>query len=94
MSVILKVDEKVKHIIGLLPQGYKEEEFVSKFKQIYPKDYNKCMAKFLKEERKTKPGKSHPMQHPNQHIKAALRSYLSRTKHSSNQEQNHEINPL
>lgn len=80
MSVISKVDEKVKHVISLLSEPYTEDDFLSKFKIIYPKDYTKCMAKFLKEERSTKPGKSHPMQHPNLHIKAALRSYLSRTK--------------
>ena len=85
MSVISKVDEKVKHVISLLSDTYTEDEFLSKFKIIYPKDYEKCMAKFLTEERSTKPGKSHPMQHPDHHIKAALRSYLSRTKIQSNQ---------
>lgn len=85
MSVIPKVDEKVKHVISLLSETYTEDEFLSKFKVNYPDDYKKCMAKFLKEERNTKPGKSHPMQHPDHHIKAALRSYLSRTKLKSNQ---------
>ena len=80
MSVISKVDEKVKHIISLLSAPDTEEEFLSQFKLIYPKDYEKCMAKFITEERKTKPGKSHPMQHPDHYIKAALRSYLSRKK--------------
>ena len=86
MSIISKVDEKVKHVISLLSDSYTEEEFLSKFKKIYPDDYKKCMAKFLKEERHTKPGKSHPMQHPDHHIKAALRSYLSRTKLLSKRE--------
>lgn len=85
MSVISKVDEKVKHVISLLSDPYSDEEFLSLFKTIYPKDYEKCMAKFVKEERSTKPGKSHPMQHPDHHIKAALRSYLSRTKLKFNQ---------
>ena len=85
MSVISKVDEKVKYVISLLSDDYTEEEFLSIFKETYPADYKKCMAKFLKEERNTKLGKSHPMQHPDHHIKAALRSYLSRTKQQSNQ---------
>lgn len=85
MSVISKVDEKVKHVISLLSDAYTEDDFLSKFKIIYPEDYKKCKTKFLKEERRAKPGKSHPMQHPNHHIKAALRSYLSRTKLQSNQ---------
>ena len=86
MSIISKVDEKVKHVISLLSDSYTEEEFLSKFKKIYPDDYKKCMDKFLKEERNTKPGKSHPMQHPDHHIKAALRSYLSRIEQKSNQD--------
>lgn len=86
MSVISKVDEKVKHVISLLSDSYTEDEFLSQFKLIYPEEYKKCMAKFLKEERNTKPGKSHPMQYPDHHIKAALRSYLSRTKQQSNKD--------
>lgn len=85
MSVILKVDEKVEHVLNLLPENYTEDDFLLKFKATYPKDWDKCMAKFIKEERHTKPGKSHPMQHPDHHIKAALRSYLSRLKRKSNE---------
>lgn len=78
MSVILKVDEKVKEVIGLLPDGFTEDDFLHKFIEMYPADYEKCKRKYLEEERKTKPGKTHPMQHPEKHIKNALKSYLSR----------------
>ena len=86
MSVITKVDEKVAHVISLLKDTYTEDDFLIRFKSIYAKDYDKCMLRFIKEERNTKPGKSHPMQHPDHHIKAALRSYLSRTKRNNNQD--------
>jgi hypothetical protein len=78
MSVILKIDEKIQVILGILPEGYSEEEFVDKFIETYPNDYKKANAVFLKEERKTKPGKTHPMQPPRKHIANALKSYLSR----------------
>ena len=78
MSVISKVDEKVEHIISLLPEEYNEKDFLNKFIATYPDDYRKCWNRFLKEEVRTKPGKSHPMQHPDKHIKNALKSYLSR----------------
>ena len=78
MSVILKVDEKVKSIIDKLPEGYSDDDFLEAFKKEYPKDYQKCWDCYLEEERKTKPGKPHPMQHPDKHIKNALKSYLSR----------------
>lgn len=80
MSVIKKVDEKVAEIITGLPLGYSDEQFLLAFKEIYPSDYKKCMDKYLEEERKTKPGKTHPMQYPDKHIISALHSYLSRKK--------------
>ena len=78
MSVIKDVDNKVETIIEFLPDNYTENDFLCEFKEKYPKDYEKCMSKYLEEERKTKPGKTHPMQHPDKHIKNALKSYLSR----------------
>lgn len=78
MSVILKVDEKVEYILPLLPENYTEEDFLKKFIATFPADYQKCWNRFRKEEAKTKPGKHHPMQHPDKHIVSALKSYLSR----------------
>lgn len=88
MSIIIHVDKKVQQIITMLPEGYSEDDFLKKFKEVYPKDYDKCMRKYLDEERHTKSGKTHPMQHPNHHIKCALRSYLSRK-----EKNNENINP-
>lgn len=78
MSVILKVDEKVANVISLLPANYSDKEFLDKFIETYPRDYQKCWDRFNEEEAHTKPGKRHPMQHPDKHIKNALKSYLSR----------------
>lgn len=78
MSVISKVDDKVKNVISLLPEKFTEKEFLDKFIQTYPADYRKCWTKFYKEEMQTKEGKHRPMQHPDKHIKNALKSYLSR----------------
>lgn len=78
MSVIKNVDEKVADIIVTFPSGFTDEEFLIAFKGKYPQDYQKCMNRFLEEERKTKPGKPHPMQHPDKHIVSALHSYKSR----------------
>ena len=78
MSIISKVDDKVKNVISLLPEKFTEKDFLNKFIQTYPADYRKCWVKFFKEEMQTKEGKYHPMQHPDKHIKNALKSYLSR----------------
>ena len=74
MSVIINVNSKVEYILSLLDNSYTEDEFLAKFKEIYPK----CRKKFIKEEINSKNGKSHPMQHPDKHIKNALKSYISR----------------
>ncbi len=81
MSVIKKVDEKVAIVIATLPEDYTDKDFVSAFREMYPADYDRSMNKYLSEERKTKPGKRHPMQYPNKHIISALHSYISRKKH-------------
>lgn len=82
MSVIINVDNKVEHILSLLGQFCSEDDFLSKFREIYPEDYEKCWRRYIKEERSTKKGKSHPMQHPDKHIKNALKSYISRKKNN------------
>ena len=78
MSVISNVDEKVQATLDQLPDIYSEKDFLNKFISLYPADYRKCWSVYLKEELHTKPGKTHPMQHPDKHIKNALKSYLSR----------------
>lgn len=39
MSVIINVDNKVEYILSLMRNPFTEDEFLSKFKEIYPKDY-------------------------------------------------------
>ena len=77
MSVIFKVDEKVRNVIDALPKEYSNDMFLEAFKNTYPKDYQKCWRVYRKEERMSK-GKPHPMQHPDKYIINALKSYLSR----------------
>lgn len=42
MSVILKVDEKVKSVIETFQEGYSEDDFYTRFVEMYPKDYERC----------------------------------------------------
>ncbi|MBS6459519.1 MAG: hypothetical protein KH375_05105 [Alistipes sp.] len=79
MSVISKVNEKIEAVISTLPDNYQFADFYYKFISMYPKDYEKCWDKFLKEEL-TSNGGRHPMQHPKKHLHAALNSYLGRFK--------------
>ncbi|WP_261791555.1 hypothetical protein, partial [Candidatus Erwinia dacicola] len=55
-----------------LRPGYTFEDFLEAFKSLYPKDWEKLGNEYAKHERKTKPGKSHPMPEPVQYLKNAL----------------------
>jgi hypothetical protein len=72
MTVITKKDEKISATASALKESFSPEEFVEKFKELHPKDWEKIEKNYRKHERDTKPGKSHPMPEPSQYIKNAL----------------------
>jgi len=72
MAVILKKEEKISSVSDALPDNYVLDDFILKFKELYPKDWNKLEKSYNDHERKTKPGKSHPMPNPEQYLKNAL----------------------
>lgn len=72
MSVIVKKDEKISAVASSLGDSFSPDEFVSKFQQLYPKDWGKVEKSYRDHERKTKPGKTHPMPEPTQYLKNAL----------------------
>ena len=69
MAVITKKDEKISATANELGGKPDPEEFVKKFKELYPKDWARIEKNYRDHERKTKPGKSHPMPEPNQYLK-------------------------
>jgi hypothetical protein len=72
MAVFTKKDEKICEVVNSLDDNYTQEEFISKFIEMYPKDWGKIEKSYQDHERKTKPGKSHPMPKPEQFLKNAL----------------------
>ena len=52
-----------------------EESFISAFKQMYPRDWEKINEKWQAEEDSTPPGKKHPMQHPDVYMKEMYRNH-------------------
>ncbi len=77
MTVIVKKAEKVQATCEALQPGFSYEQFLEKFKELYPKEWVKVVREYEKHERKTKPGKSHPMPHPEQYMRNALNVHLS-----------------
>lgn len=78
MTVIIKKDEKIATTAAALGENFSSDEFVEKFKEMYPKDWEKIERNFRKHERDTKPGKSHPMPEASQYIKNALHVWVSK----------------
>jgi hypothetical protein len=80
MAVILKKDEKVKAVIENLNTNYNVEDFIAKFQELYPKDWNKISLNYRKTFENTKQGKIIPMPKPEQYLKNALNVYIKKNK--------------
>jgi len=72
MAVIVKKDEKLSVVASSLGDSFSPDEFVTKFQELYPKDWEKVEKTYRDHERKTKLGKTHPMPEPAQYLKNAL----------------------
>lgn len=72
MAVIVKKDEKLSNVVNTLDSSFSSDEFVAKFQELYPKDWVKIEKNYRDHERKTKPGKTHPMPESTQYLKNAL----------------------
>lgn len=69
MAVITKKIEKVTAVVEALPSGFSQDDFIEKFKEMHPKDWERIQKNYRDHERKTKPGKTHPMPTPEQYLK-------------------------
>ena len=76
MPVITKKDEKIKVVSKSLLEGYSTNDFITKFKELYPKDWDKIVKNYRSHEEKTKLGKSHPMPKPEKYLENALKVWL------------------
>lgn len=79
-QIFLKKDEKVRAVIAVLSDSYSEEDFVAKFREIYPDDWEKVVARWNAHERLTPPGKNHPMARPEQYMINTLRATVRQQK--------------
>jgi len=58
-----------------------DDDFVAKFKELYPQDWKKVVARYEAHERLTPPGKSHPMARPYQYVLNVAQKYRKRFAH-------------
>lgn len=78
MALVLKKEEKLENTINMLDNNYTKDEFVEKFEESYPKDWNKIVNNYQEHERKTKEGKTHPMPEPKQYVINMLNVWLKK----------------
>lgn len=72
MAVILKKDEKIEATISELPKNYTIANFIEKFQELYPKDWEKLIRTYQEHTKDLKPGKKQPMPKPEQYLKNTL----------------------
>lgn len=74
-KIFLKKDEKVIAVLLTLEADASGDEFVHKFKEMYPEDWAKVKKRYEAHERLTPEGKSHPMPKPHQYMLNASRKF-------------------
>ena len=78
MSFIKDKKDKIVATINSLNDEYSDKEFIEKFKELYPNYVAKIEANYRKHQRKTKPGKSHPMPSPDQYMRNMLNTFRNK----------------
>lgn len=68
-SVIPKKEEKIKSIFDELGSNCTEEAFVQKFKEKFPKDWERVQTRYREHEQRDVKCKGHPMPTPHQYMK-------------------------
>jgi signal recognition particle subunit SEC65 len=84
MAVIAKKDEKIKEVVEKLNSDYTEQDFIDKFKEVHPKDWEKISKNYVTHLRKNnhfnpdKKSKSFPMPKPEQYLINSLKVWLKK----------------
>lgn len=83
-QIIIKKEEKLARIFDIMPEGYTEEDFINKFKEEFPKDWERIVKRYNEHERLTPKGKSHPMAEPKKYLLNAMKVYIKKNKSPNN----------
>ena len=79
-SVVVKKEEKVKAVFEAMSNLNDMEEFKTKFKTMYPKEWVHIQSVYLKEERADTKHKGHPMPHPEKYLENMYKNAISKRK--------------
>jgi len=74
-SVIPKKEEKVKSVFQAMIEKSSLDEFKVKFKEMYPRDWERIISRYNEHERRDTKQKGHPMPEPEQYLKNMFNIY-------------------
>lgn len=77
-QVFLKKEEKIEATVSALDANHSEEQFVIKFQELYPEDWEKIVKRYEAHERLTPEGKTHPMPPPQKYLTNAYKTVLKK----------------
>ncbi|MCG6133881.1 MAG: hypothetical protein MET45_04350 [Nostoc sp. LLA-1] len=63
-QVFVKKEEKIVKTLNNLKLTHSDEDFILKFQDLYPNDWQKIVTRYEAHEKLTPKGKSHPMPKP------------------------------
>ncbi|AHJ26996.1 hypothetical protein PN465_22985 [Nodularia spumigena CS-584] len=67
-QVFVKKEEKILKTLNNLKLTHSDEDFILKFQDLYPNDWQKIVARYEAHEKLTPKGKSHPMPKPEKYL--------------------------
>ncbi|MBD2138703.1 hypothetical protein H6F32_14160 [Anabaena sp. FACHB-1237] len=67
-QVFLKKEEKILRTLKNLNGNHSDSDFILKFKELYPDDWQKIVARYEAHQRLTPKGKSHPIPPPEKYL--------------------------
>ena len=77
-AVVVKKAEKVNAVFEAMTNSNDMEEFKTKFKTMYPKDWARIQSVYLKEEKADTKYKGHPMPHPEKYLENMYKNAISK----------------
>ncbi|MFZ0773058.1 MAG: hypothetical protein WCA49_08975 [Candidatus Sulfotelmatobacter sp.] len=76
----MKKAEKLEAVEADLPPGPSDEDFVAKFQEMYPEDWDNIVRRHREHERQTPRGKTHPMPEPKKYLVNMVKNFLKTKK--------------
>ena len=84
-QIIMKKQEKLPVVAAAMEEGFTDEEFIEKFKEMYPKEWANVERRYRQHEDLNKgKKKGHPMAPPRQYLLNVSKQYINQRRNQLN----------